>query len=782
MGLKPRAMLRRSRFLAALSLIALEAAALAAPQAGNPSARPNSGDETPPPAPLDMGRQSEPVEQVSTDPGEPLPGDMIEFQSDELTFDDKSNVVTATGNVVVAREGQKLTADKVVYDRGTGKVVATGNVLAEDSDGGKIVAPEVELNDTLKDGVIENVLLVLADNSRLAANSAVRRNGVTTLDHAIYSPCSVVDADSGCPKTPLWAIKAVRVVHDPARKRVFYRNARLEMLGVPIAVFPRLSHPDSFDSNQSGLLSPNIRYSRELGGELEIPYYWSIAPDRDLTATARVYTGVNPVIGLEYRQLFDAGPIRIAGRMTYAPGDAIDPVTGDIIQTSSRFRGYLEANGQLSHGDWMGGGWRSSFSTRLTTDDNFPGRYQISLDDTLRTTYALERFRDNSYISIGGWAFQSLRRSDGEARTPLALPLIDVRWRPQQKILGGSLLVVANSLGIYRSEGQRMARALSYAQWDRALITGMGQRITFTGLVRGDIYHVSDSALADDAPYAGKNGWQGRVIPLAAVDIEWPLMGPMGGGTQVLTPRVQFVASTTTANANIPNEDSRAIDLEETNLFSLNRFPGYDRWEGGGRVTYGMDWKWNRPKLEVMAQFGQSYRLDDQKEIFPEGTGLTSRFSDFVGRVSVRYGPYVEVVQRLRLDHSSLAVRRSETDVSLGSRSTYVTVGYLNFNRDIDLEDLVDHEELRFGGRLAFARYWAVFGSAVIDLTKGTEGKDYLAAESDGYQPIRHRIGLAYADECFDFSVTWRRNYVDNPNARRGNTFLFSISLKNLGT
>ena len=52
---------------------------------------------------------------------------------------------------------------------------------------------------------------------------------------------------------------------------------------------------------------------------------------------------------------------------------------------------------------------------------------------------------------------------------------------------------------------------------------------------------------------------------------------------------------------------------------------------------------------------------------------------------------------------------------------------------------------------------------------------------NDGWQPIRARLGVSYTDECFNFGVTWKRNYIDNPNARRGNTILFTLALRNLG-
>lgn len=718
------------------------------------------------------------------DPGPPaaapeLPAPpMIEFSADELSYDENMDVVTATGNVLVQRDGQRLSADTVTYDRASGAVTASGNVLLDDGDGSRAVGDSFELTDTLKDGAVSNVLLILSDQSRLAARSGEMEDGRVTLDHAVYSPCAVVNS-KGCPIRPLWQLKAVRVVHDPARGRVYYKDARLEMFGVPVAVLPSFSHPDNFDHSRSGVLQPDFGLSRELGGEIRIPWLWAIAPDRDLKVTANLFTGAVPVLGLDYRQLLRGGPIHVGGLVTYARGRVEDLATGNIVETPSRLRGAIDANGRIEHGN----GWRSTFSTRLTNDDNFLGRYQVSLDTRLRSTYALENFQSSAdvgerYFAVRGWYYQDLRQDVQARNLPVALPLIDLLWRLPGEKLGGNVVVQANSLGLYRRDGQSMARALALVRWDRSLITGLGQRLTLTGLLRGDIYNTFDSALADEAVYAGRDGWRGRVIPLVAADLQWPFAGALFGGTQTLTPRLQFVASAPSTNSGIPNEDSRAIDLEDANLFALNRFPGYDRWEGGARITYGAEWRWTGAGMAIDAQLGQSYRLDGGSNLFPQGTGLSDRLSDFVGRATLRIGQFVEITERLRVDKNSLAVRRNEVDIAIGSRSTFVSLGYFKYNRKIELEDLTDHQEVRAGGRVAFAKYWSLYGSTVIDLTG--RGQDPLAT-ADGFQPIRHRLGVNYRDECFEFGIGWRRNYVDNPNARQGNTLEFTLKLRNLG-
>ena len=122
-----------------------------------------------------------------------------------------------------------------------------------------------------------------------------------------------------------------------------------------------------------------------------------------------------------------------------------------------------------------------------------------------------------------------------------------------------------------------------------------------------------------------------------------------------------------TPNLDIPNEDARAVELEDSNLFALNRFPGYDRWEDASRVTYGADWSLERKNLSIESTIGQSFRFGRLPEIFPEGTGLTGRVSDIVGRTNIRYGRFIELTHRYRIDKSNFAVRRNEIDLTIGT-------------------------------------------------------------------------------------------------------------------
>ena len=705
-----------------------------------------------------------------------LPSDpnQVQFSADALEYDNNTDVVTVNGDVRMFRDGNRLRADKVVWNRKTGKVTATGNIAVTNPQGDVAYGDSIELTDSLKDGIVQNVLIVLEQGGRLAAKQGTRQtNGVVDLDYAAYTPCQVATS-SGCPKNPSWKITAVKVTYRPDKERIYYKGAQLHLFGLAVPV-PSLSNPVGSDAS-SGFLAPDFQLNHTNGLQVGMPYYFRLAPNRGLTIEPYVFTNALPMLSADYRSLSEDGAFRITGYGTYSRQSDDFPGVTTAASSSNQFRGYLDASGRFQ----LDPNWSISGSFRFASDKTFLRRYDISRDDRLRNTIDIERIDQDSYLSIAGWAVQTLRLDEKQNLQPLALPEIDYRRRIADPWLGGVVTLQANSLALDRSEGQDTQRAFASATWELNKLTRWGQQVTFTAYGRGDVYHTDDSLATTVPIYRGEDGFQDRFIGALAVDVKWPFIGGFLSGTQRLTPRFQIVASPHTANLNVPNEDARAVDLEDSNLFALNRFPGYDRWEDSTRFTYGIDWQVDLPNFSLDATVGQSYRLSTQPTLLPDGTGLTDRTSDIVGRTELRYRDFVSIVHRYRLDNDGLAIRRNEIDATVGSRATYLLVGYERLNRNIDpsLEDLRDSEEIRVGGRIQFGKFWSAFGSTVIDLTDRNEDPLSLA---DGFDPVKHRLGIAYEDDCLKLGVTWKRDYQETGDAQAGNSYLLTLAFKNLG-
>jgi len=696
----------------------------------------------------------------------------IDFEATQIGYNSDDDTVTASGNVILRSEDRSVRADAVTWDRNTGKIIATGNIRMVDEAGNQLFTDRVELTEEFDTGAMSELLIALRAGGRLAARSAERSaDGNALLTDAAYSACPVVDA-AGCPREPTWRVTARRVIYDQKASTVRFDGAVLELFGARILPLPGLSIRTDGGA-ESGFLVPDVRVTQVNGLELSSKYYWRVADNADLTLGAFVFSNVAPMVSAKWQHLTGKGAYQITGYAT-ASDRATDFTGGQSFKREPR--GYLDANGRFQFSP----DWSLTGSIRLTSDRTFARRYDITRDDRLRSTINLERITDRSYLSIAGWATQTLRLNQPQGQVPLAVPAIDYRQRIGDNILGGKLMVQANSLALLRNDGQDTQRAFAGAQWDLKRLTGLGQVVTLTGLVRGDVYHTNNSLATVTPSYRGTEGWSARGIATAAVDVEWPFVGQAFGGTQVFTPRVQLVASPRVRNLDVPNEDARAIDLEDSNLFALNRFPGYDRVEDGSRITWGADWELQRPNWRVKTTIGQSYRLEMPRAgLLPDGTGLSERVSDFVGRTEVRFRNLVSLTHRFRLDKDTFAVRRNEIDATIGSRRTYLEFGYLRLNRDIaTVEDLRDREELRAAGRVAIGRRWSVFGSGVFNLTNAEEDPGF---QSDGFQPIRTRFGVAYADDCIEFGATWRRDFIDAGDARRGNAFQVFFALRNLG-
>jgi LPS-assembly protein len=694
---------------------------------------------------------------------------VIEFSSDSVIYDSEADVLTASGSVRMSRDGHYLAADTVVWDRKSGEVRAKGEVVLLTPEGDRLIGEDVVLTDSFRDGTIENFLIVLDGGGRIVAARGTRQGSVTTLENAIYSPCPVV-GPTGCPKRPSWAITAAKVIDDPGRNRVHFEGGRLQLFGMNLPLLPIFNLSRS-SGGASGWLVPDLSISTKKGFEIALPYHWQIGPNRDLTLTPHLYTGVLPAIAARYRELNSLGAFQLGGFLTYGTIENVNPLAAS---TRKGFRAYFEANGKAQ----LDPLWSVTSALRIASDKTVTQRYDITNDDRLRNFVNVERISPNTYITIAGWAFQGLRVDDVQKYFPIALPAIDARLR-REDVVGGTVELQANSLSILRIEGQDTQRAFASARWDMRRLTPWGQEVVLTAFGRGDVYHTNDASSTIVTAYRGTDGWHARGIGALAMDIKWPFIGTLFDGFHRLQPRVQLVLTPKTPNFGIPNEDARSVDLEDSNLFALNRFPGYDRWEDASRVTYGLDWSFERSGFSVASTIGQSYRFGERIGIFPDGTGLTGKISDIVGRTRLRYGRLIDLTHRYRVDKNNFAVRRNEVDLTIGTDQTYAQIGYLKFNRNIDptIEDLRDKEELRVAARVGFLRYWSVFGATVLDLTDAREDPLSLA---DGWEPVRHRLAIEYEDECLELGLTWRRDYERIGAFRKGSTFAIHLALKGL--
>jgi len=687
------------------------------------------------------------------------------FSAEEVVFNQNTREITVSGHVEMSHGGYALRADQVIYNEISGVVQARGNVKITDPDGSAFYVDEAQLDDELREGFILNLRFVFPDGSRLAARNGERVGGnKTILNYAVFTPCVICDDHPDRP--PSWQVKAVRVTHDQAKKRIYYKNATLEVLGIPIIYLPYLSHPDPTVKRASGFLVPGIDLNRELGLVLQVPYYWAISPSSDATITPILTTKEGLVLSGEYRRHLGFGQIKLEGSITY-----VDERDNNNVKTGKKeLRGHFFANGEFKHSNNI----RTRVQFQLTSDDTYLRRYKFSEVDYLKSEYITEAFAGRSYYAIQSLWFQGLRVEDVQGLTGFALPLVQLNHVSEPDRIGGVWRIHFNGLALHRSDGMDTRRLSLRSSYEIPYTTSAGQILRFGVHVRGDLYNISDADRPDSAFYAGQNGTEARFLPEVTASFEWPFIKTTGSSQQIITPVITLVAAPTGGNpAMLSNEDSRTFELTDTNIMAIDRLPGLDQWEGGTRINYGLKWVLNSQHVNIDAFIGESYRFtiagNDAEDIFfSTGSGLSGHLSDLVTRFIITFDDKVRISSRMRLDNDDLTVRRNEIDASLYFRNIRVGIGYYKLNRNRQLEELEDREEIRLHGTWSFKDNWQLFGDITRNLT---------ATGST----ITQGVGVMYVDDCVELSFSWRKSFTFDRDIVPGSSLHFRIRLKHLG-
>ena len=671
----------------------------------------------------------------------------ILLTADEMSYDSERGIVTARGNVEVSHDDRVLIADTMTYNQRTDSLTAMGNVTLMEPTGDVIFAQHMELTGDLKDGIIEDLRIILSDRSRFAANGA-RRSGGTELEmsRVVYSPCELCPDEPTRP--PLWQLKAVKVVHDKDRRTIEYSDVWLELAGIPIAYSPYLSHPDPTVKRRSGFLVPSIGGSSDLGLVTRVPYFLNIDPFSDATLTPVYASKEGPLLTGEYRHRLQNGSLDLTASITE--------------DSENEVRGHIKSQGRFDLDDT----WRWGFEANRATDDTYLRRYGFGSESSLTTRVFSEGFRKRNYMAFNGYAFQGLRESDDPGKTPWVLPMFDYNHVGEPDRLGGRPSLDVNILALTRTDGADTRRLSVKGGWRLPYVGPMGDVYALSTTLTGDLYHVD--GLVRSGKTGTHSGFNGRLIPQLALDWRYPFVREEEKVYQMVEPIASVVVSPYGGNPDtIPNEDSLDFEFDDTNLFRGNRFTGLDRVEGGPRINYGLKWgAFGRGGGATTVLVGQSLRAK-KDDTFVSGSGLEDRFSDIVARVQVRPGDYLDLVYRARWDKDNLAARRNEVGLSAGPSSLRLSADYVFLAAQEDSE-FAPREELAVALNAQLSRYWRTRISGIRDLTG--DG----AMRSAG-------IGLTYEDECLIFTSQLTRTFFRDRDVRPTDAVVFRVTFKTLG-
>jgi LPS-assembly protein len=588
----------------------------------------------------------------------------VNFTADQMSYDKTGNIVTATGHVRALQNGQTLYADKVSLDRNTNIATATGHVILVQPGGDTVFANQAVLSQGMKNAVMNGVSARLALNARIISNGARRYDGkLDVMTKVIYSACDLCKTDPT--HAPLWQIRASSATRDLQHKMIEYRNAEMEMDGIPIFYTPYLTQPDPSVKRQSGFLIPDAGDSSRLGIFTMIPYYYVIDPESDITLTPIIASKQGPAVEANYRRDFNSGILTVkasAGRNDGSWGESIF------------------ANGTVD----LNQDWRAGFSYNHASNPGYLNNFSILPNASYLTSDVyVEGFSPGAYARLDAETFQGLVSSVDQSELPIVAPHGQYHFVSTPDAIGGAASIDADFFNVERKLGTNTRRISAIPGYSIPFALPFG----IVGTARTEVVTAAYNAsrLFSQPNFSTIDGSNtGRVQPYGAVFMRLPLVRSAGAyGSQIIEPEVQLVASPiigTSQNNRIPNEDSLDLEYSDANLFDFNRYPGIDRLEGGTRVDYAMHAAWYFPQGSMIdGMLGQSYRFHKDDDYLPE-SGLTDNVSDYVAHLILAPTPQFNITYRTRLSHTDLGARMIDATANFVIKKVNLSGGYLYTN------------------------------------------------------------------------------------------------------
>jgi LPS-assembly protein len=750
-------------------------------------------------------------------------------QAREVQYDHVNERVSAIGNVQIYYAGSTVEADKVTYNQKTKRLRAEGNVRLTEAGGNITYGDILELNDDYRDGFVDSLRLETPDATRFAAARADRSSGnYTVLQSGVYTACEACKEDPR--KPPLWQVKAARIIHDEGEKMIYFEQAQLEFFGRPVAYFPFLSAPDPTVKRKSGWLMPTFGTDTKTGFSMQAPYFWALAPNYDVTLTPTITTKQGPMLQAEFRHRLMNGAysIRAAGIRQLDKDEFIyedGPLKGTGTPGHRDWRGAVESAGQFALNQRWVWGW----DALLVSDKTFYQDYNMqtmrasnrdpfktgtwTASDTGVSQIYLAGAGNRSYFDARAIHYYGFSEADNQKELPVIHPVMDYFYTFDRPILGGELTFRSNFTSLTRQSASfdpitlsasnnglcgplsadpaqkninncllrgiagTYSRFSAEANWKRTITDPWGQVFTPFVSVR------ADAASMDVKPELGVSNFIDtgesnlvRAMPTAGLEYRYPFISVQSWGSHTIEPIGQvIVRPNEQLNRRLPNEDAQTLLFDDSNLFRVDKFSGWDRVEGGGRANYGVQYtmQFNQGGF-INALFGQSYHLFGTNSFAIGDTtntgldsGLDTRRSDYVARLSYQPDKIYSLSTRYRFDEDTFSLRRFEVEGRANYDRWSVSALYGNYDAQPLLGFLTRREGILGGLSVKLTQNWVVQTAARYDL--------------DAEKFDQTRIGVGYVDDCLILGLNYITNYTYSGNPTVDHRVMLQLSLRTLG-
>jgi len=719
----------------------------------------------------------------------PDPNAAIDMAADKFVLGANGDA-TLQGNVAIQQGDRQVLAQDAHYDSASESVTVKGAVVYQDpivrlqgSDGkysptagASVSAAQFQMIERPARGAAENIDLT--------------PEGILNLRHVTFTSCR--------PSQNSWQLHARTLKLDTIKQVGTGRDATVDFQGVPVLYLPWFSFPLS-NERKSGFLFPTIGNSTINGIEIEVPYYFNIAPNADLTFAPIYYSkrGIDLTGDARFLTAEQNGELA----WHFLPNDLVFPSEAHNLETelaaageppvalSGSTRSYLTFHDVASLPD----GVRVLVDAANVSDPLYFQDFGSGPEAT--STAFLQRLAEvtyrDEYWNLGAEA-QQYQTIDllppvplpdtyrPYARAPRFFADGDFGWGPGKLFHYG-----------FDSELVHFVRDVGVTGWRLDLMPRLGLDYEDPAyFIRADVAWRYTHYLLDDT-LPGEEPSPSRSLPISSFDTGLKLDRPLGaGGDRILTlePRLMYLNVPYRNQDQLPLFDTSLPDLNVVELFRTNRYVGADRVGDANEVTLGVTSRYVNAatgQQYLSATLGQAYYLETPRVALPGEPLNAQRTADLVGELVI--SAYQNWNVNLNIELSPDQAQSEREFVQLQYKpgpESVINIAY-RYQRQIVLpSDLTTPGE--FPVMLGpLANSGAGTGLDQIDvsgawpITRDVNVLGRMVYDLDAHAGLDRLIGLEYRACCWRIRLLGRR-YLINGTGQQDTAFLFQLQLSGL--
>ena len=679
-------------------------------------------------------------------------------KTSDIFLDNKNGLISSQEKTIIEdRDNNKIYLNNFEYLREKNIFKSVGSIKIIDNLNNSYNFTQIYIDENEREIIGSDAKLYMNDRNfkfndnnkpRVFANTINFKNNTSTFTKSNFTMCNYRKDD----KCPPWELKASQMTHDKIKKTIYYDNVVIKLYNLPIFYLPKLSHPDPTVKRRSGFLVPSYSDTRNLGSGVDVPYFWALGKDRDLTINNKLFASEHPLFLGEYRQAFKESNMTLD--FGYTEGFKRSSKTkksGDKSHIFANFLKNFDSSDNINN--------NLEVNLQHVSNKKYLKLYKIDSKLVDYETEVLENYLDfsrineekNTFLSINASTYRTLADTYND-KYEYILPEVNY-----EKQLFNSKYGYGNfdsNLKVQNFDTNKYKKFLTN-NFDWTIDRPFSEKF-YTGKLLTKLKNINYEAKNVKGFKSNTtNELFGAVGYLASLDL---YKSKNRESDHLLKPKMMFKYA-----PNYMRKEDGEFNLVRKNLFSLDRLESDHNFEAGTNLTVGLDYEIDNEINKTTFSIGQIINEKKNNKNMPDTSSLDKRFSEVVG--NFRYENNKKFL--FNYDYS---INQNYKKISYNDLSMEYDNNDMNFKFNYLEEEKKSEKNEYF--------------KSVFEYKKGDNGiftfsnKRNLITDSSEF----YNLSYEYINDCLRAGIFYRREFYNDSELEPENSLMFKVTLSTFGS